>query len=122
MQPEEKKNFLEKVYPFNLLTEQEKDLLVHNSGLSTFNSEDVLLKQGELTHQALYLIVSGKVKIEVSDKQGITRIVVYRHPYDFFGETGIFDQIEYPASVKAVQETLCLTLPEEIFNNVSIFI
>ncbi len=113
LQPEEKKKFLEQVYPFDLLTEQEKDLLVHNSGLLTFNDGEVLLKQGEFTRQALYLIISGTVKIEVSDSQGIARVVVYRNPYEFFGETGIFTQYEYAASAIAVQETICLTLPEE---------
>lgn len=118
MQPAERKNLLEKVYPFNLLLEQEKDLLIESSGLLTFNRGEMVLKQGELPHQVLYLIVSGKVEIEVTDSQGIARVVAFRHPHNFFGETGFFTRDEYPASVKAIQETICLTLPEKELHNI----
>lgn len=116
LQLAERKKFLEKVYPFNLLPGQEISLLVENSGLLTFNRGEILLKQGEPPRQVLFLIVSGKVEIEVSDSQGISRAVAYRHPHDFFGETGLFTGDEYPGSVKALEKTECLTLPEEEFN------
>lgn len=116
MNTKEKKVFLQKITPFNLLHEARLTNLAEWAEVKSFARDSFVFKQGDFSHGFLYIVVSGQMKILVSDNQGIDRVVSFRHPGDFFGETAFFTRDDYPASVSAVKKTVCLRLPEIQFS------
>ncbi|MDW7673062.1 MAG: DUF294 nucleotidyltransferase-like domain-containing protein [Bacillota bacterium] len=107
-------NFLKSTTPFNNLTEDMFSLLIQQSSTKVFPKNTFVFKQGEPSHQTLYLIYKGLAKIIVTaESQEI--IVAFRKPHDFFGETAFLTNNLYPASVKASEDLHCLLISRNMF-------
>ena len=71
----------------------------------TYAADEVIVKEGS-TGTALYVILSGRVRVERGGAQ-----VGELGPGDFFGELALIEEEPRSASVLAVDETECLLFP-----------
>ena len=71
----------------------------------TYAADEAIVKEGS-TGTALYVILSGRVRVERGGNQ-----VGELGPGDFFGELALIEDEPRSASVLAVDETECLLFP-----------
>lgn len=75
-----------------------------------------VMQAGDET-DALYVILSGKVKVLIPDDQGREVILSTMGPHDFFGEMGILDDSPRSASVSTLEPCELLRLSKTGFLN-----
>jgi CRP-like cAMP-binding protein len=81
-----------------------------------FKSGDYLIKQGE-SGIGLFIILTGKVRIEKTDASGAKVEIAENGPGDIMGEMAVFDGAPRSASVVATADTECLVLASWEFNS-----
>jgi len=74
-----------------------------------FVAGDKLMKQGE-DGIGLFIILSGKVKIEKTDQSGRQVELASNGPGDIMGELAVLDGAKRTATVTATEPTKCLVL------------
>lgn len=82
----------------------------------TFNEGEVLMRQGD-DGIGLYIILSGKVKVEKSDQTGKKVEQASNGPGDIMGEFSVLDGAKRTATVIATEKTNCLVLASWEFNS-----
>mgnify|MGYP004702215051 CR=1 FL=1 len=82
----------------------------------TFNRGDVLMRQGD-DGIGLYIILSGKVKVEKADQTGKQVELASNGPGDIMGEFSVLDGAKRTATVTATESTNCLVLASWEFNS-----
>ena len=115
-----KVDFLRKFKPFNLLDDALLFKVAASLGEEIYPAGAYIGRQGETSKHVLFLVVDGKVEITVSDKSGHEFVTGYRGPYEFMGEAVFLSGEEYPASARAVTDTRCFLLPQEVFEEIII--
>lgn len=113
-----RKIILEKFPPFNLLDKEKLYKIASSLREKNYPAGSYILKQGEASRNALFLIVRGKVEISVRDKYDKEIVTGYRNPLEFMGEAIFFTDKEYPASARAIESTRCFLLPQEVFEEI----
>jgi CBS domain-containing protein len=104
----EEKSFIKKITPFNRLDDYELDKLVESLDVVYFKENEVLLSSGEKP-TFLYFIIKGVVQ----ELQEETVISVYGSNEYFDPISLIENNSKY--TFKTTAETICYTLPREIF-------
>jgi len=79
----------------------------------TFPKDTVVVSEGDQT-DSLYIIVSGRVKIFVSDDKGKEIVLNEAGPGEYFGEM-VLDEGPRSASVMTLEPTEFLVVPKEDF-------
>ena len=64
---------------------------------------------------ALYIVISGRLKVMMSDKEGKEVILAILNQGDFFGEMGLIDQAPRSATVVAIDSCELLTMTRADF-------
>ena len=64
---------------------------------------------------ALYIVISGRLKVIMSDKEGREVILAILNQGDFFGEMGLIDQAPRSATVVAIDSCELLTMTRADF-------
>ena len=67
---------------------------------------------------SLYIIVSGRMKVMMSDDEGREVILSILGPNEYFGEMGLLDDSPRSASVVSLESCEVLVLPKRDFKNV----
>ena len=81
----------------------------------SFKADEYLMRQGE-SGIGLFIILSGKVRVEKTDASGRNVELAENGPGDILGEMAVFDGSPRSASVAASVETACLVLASWEFN------
>ncbi|HET7765859.1 MAG TPA: cyclic nucleotide-binding domain-containing protein [Burkholderiales bacterium] len=81
----------------------------------TVPKNTVVVSEGDRT-DSLYIIVSGRVKIYVTDKKGKEIVLNESGPGEYFGEM-VLDEGPRSASVMALEPTQFLVIPKEDFRD-----
>lgn len=76
-----------------------------------------ILRAGEET-DALYIILSGRVKVLIPDEEGHEVILSVMGSHEFFGEMGLLDDLPRSASVETLEACETLRLSKAGFLNV----
>jgi CRP/FNR family transcriptional regulator, cyclic AMP receptor protein len=76
-----------------------------------------ILRAGEET-DALYIILSGRVKVLIPDEEGHEVILSMIGPHEFFGEMGLLDELPRSASVETVEACEMLRLSKAGFTGI----
>ena len=76
-----------------------------------------ILRAGEET-DALYIVLSGRVKVLIPDEEGHEVILSMIGPHDFFGEMGLLDDQSRSASVETLEACEMLRLSKVGFTNI----
>jgi len=83
----------------------------------SFPRNAFILRAGEET-DALYIILSGRVKVLIPDEEGHEVILSVLGPHDFFGEMGLLDDQVRSASVETLEPCEMLRLTRSGFTGV----
>lgn len=100
----EEVNFLRNVPIFNELSDQELEKIAALGVRKKYKKGSIILLEEE-TGAALFVIVSGKVKIVRMDDDGREVILSILGESDFFGEMAILDGLTRSASVVATSKS-----------------
>src|ERR1700741_1114886 len=76
-----------------------------------------ILRAGEET-DALYIILSGRVKVLIPDEEGHEVILSVIGPHEFFGEMGLLDELPRSASVETLEACEMLRLSKAGFTGI----
>ncbi len=77
----------------------------------------VIFKEGDPS-QALYLILSGQVKIIERNEQGRPEVLMYLHAGDFFGETSVITHEIRSVTAEVVIDAEILIIPKAVFEEI----
>ncbi|MEK7877552.1 MAG: cyclic nucleotide-binding domain-containing protein [Pseudomonadota bacterium] len=93
---------LKTVRLFSTLSDDQLRLLQHCLQLRSYPRNTLIMRAGEET-DALYIILSGRVKILIPDEEGHEVILAFMGPNEFFGEMGLLDDQPRSASVETLE-------------------
>ena len=99
--------------PDDVLSEAELEAVTRRAVTRTFPKNTVVVSEGDLT-DSLYIVVSGRVRIYVSDDKGKEIVLNESGPGEYFGEM-VLDEGPRSASVMTLEPTQFLVVPKEDF-------
>ena len=106
---------LRSIAPFSALDDEVLAEVAPQMHFQHFAPGTYVFKQGTPSRNALYLVVEGLAQVRVQGENDKVMVVGYRRPYDFFGETVVLTDENYPGSVLAKEDLTCLVIPREVF-------
>ena len=106
--------FLRRVPLFYSLTEAQVDLLAVGSVRRSFPKSRTIVTEGEAS-QSLYILLSGRAKVQRSDSEGKEVILAVIGAGEFFGEMSLIDDEPRSASVITLEPCEFLAIPKESF-------
>jgi len=92
----------------------EVDRLAVTIGRRGFPRGAMIISAGEMT-DSLYIVISGRLKVMMSDDEGREVILAILNPNEFFGEMGLLDDAPRSASVVALEPCELLVLSKRDF-------
>jgi CRP/FNR family cyclic AMP-dependent transcriptional regulator len=99
---------------FSVLTETQLELLTNVVTRRSFPRGTTIIAAGDMT-DSLYVIISGRLKVMMSDDDGGEVILAILGPNEFFGEMGLLDDHPRSASVVAIEPCELLGLLKRDF-------
>src|SRR3989454_4416478 len=94
---------------FSTLPEPQLVLLTSAVSRKSFPRGTTVIAAGDMT-ESLYVIISGRLKVMMSDDEGREVILAILGPNEFFGEMGLIDDHPRSASVVAIEACEGLSL------------
>ncbi len=99
---------------FSLLPEGQLQLLTQVVSRKPYPKNSIVIAAGEPT-DALYIVVSGRLKVIMSDKEGQQVILAILNQGEFFGEMGLIAQAPRSATVTTIEPCELLTITRADF-------
>jgi CRP/FNR family cyclic AMP-dependent transcriptional regulator len=99
---------------FSVLPENQLALLTSAVSRKSFPRSSTIIAAGDVT-ESLFVIISGRLKVMISDDEGREVILAILGPNEFFGEMGLIDDHPRSASVVALEACELLTLSKRDF-------
>jgi len=99
--------------PDEVLSEADLEAVARRAVTRTFPKNTVVVSEGDGT-DSLYIIVSGRIKVFVSDEKGKEIVLGNAGPGEYFGEM-VLDEGPRSASVMTLEATQFLVVPKEDF-------
>jgi CRP/FNR family cyclic AMP-dependent transcriptional regulator len=99
------------------LSDEELSLLEHHANIRSYQKNAILINEGDDT-DSLYLILSGKVRIFMSNEDGKEIILNEQGPGEHFGELALLDDAPRSASVMAMEKTRVSLISRQDFREV----
>jgi len=99
---------------FSVLPENQLALLTSAVSRKSFPRGTTIISTGDVT-ESLYVIISGRLKVMISDDEGREVILAILGPKEFFGEMGLIDDAPRSASVAALEACELLSLSKRDF-------
>ena len=99
---------------FSKLSEEQLHLLQPCLQQRRYPRNSLIVRVGEET-DALYIVLSGRVKVQISDEQGHEVILAIMGPSEYFGEMGLLDDQPRSASVETLEACEMLRLSKSGF-------
>src|SRR5229473_2687200 len=99
---------------FSLLSEGQLQLLTRVLSRKSFPKNSAVIAAGDPT-DALYIVISGRLKVVMSGNEGREAILAILNRGDFFGEMGLIDQGPRSASVVTIEPCELLTITRTDF-------
>jgi CRP/FNR family cyclic AMP-dependent transcriptional regulator len=99
---------------FSSLSEHQLGLLLPLVGRKSFPRGTTVISAGETT-DTLYIIISGRLKVTMSDEDGREVILAILGSQEFFGEMGLLDDHPRSANVVAIEACELLMLSKQDF-------
>ena len=96
------------------LDEADLETLVASVETHRYRRGEAVFRQGD-PGDALYIVLSGRVKISSPSEGGVEAILATLRPGEFFGALALLDGAARSATATAVEATETLVLPRETF-------
>ena len=100
---------------FSMLSEVQLQLLTQVLSRKAYPKNSTIIAAGDPT-DAMYIVVSGRLKVVMSDKQGQEVILAILSQGEFFGEMGLIAQAPRSATVTTIEPCELLTITRADFN------
>jgi len=107
---------LSQISLFSGLSEQAIAAIEHRMSMRSFPKNSILISEGDRS-STLYFILSGRVKVYVSDDNGREFILNTLDAGDYFGELGILDDENRTATVMALEPVSFKILQKKDFDS-----
>jgi CRP/FNR family transcriptional regulator, cyclic AMP receptor protein len=114
MAHEENKAFLRRVPLFTGLTESQLEILASGTVRRNYPKGRTIVAEGEPS-QSLYILLSGRAKVQRSDTEGKEVILAVLMSGEFFGEMSLIDDAPRSASVITLESCDFLAINKENF-------
>lgn len=101
---------------FAVLQEHQIALLTSVVSRKTFPRGTTIMAAGDVT-DSLYVVISGRLKVMMSDDEGREVILSMLGPNEYFGEMGLIDDSTRSASVITLEACELLVLSKRDFRN-----
>jgi CRP/FNR family cyclic AMP-dependent transcriptional regulator len=101
---------------FSVLPEHQLALLTRVVSRKSFPRSTVIINAGDIT-ESLYVVISGRMKVMMSDDEGREVILAILGPGEYFGEMGLVDDSPRSATVVALEACELLSLAKRDFNS-----
>ena len=99
---------------FSVLPENQLAVLTSAVSRKSFPRGTTVIAAGDVT-ESLYVVISGRLKVMISDDEGREVILAILGPNEFFGEMGLIDDAPRSASVVALEACELLSLSKRDF-------
>ncbi|MCW5606111.1 MAG: cyclic nucleotide-binding domain-containing protein [Burkholderiales bacterium] len=109
-------HILKSVPLFSSFSDQQLSTLLGCVQHRSYPRNAFIMRAGEET-DALYIILSGRVKVLIPDEEGHEVILSMMGPHEFFGEMGLFDDLPRSASVETLEPCQMLRISKAGFVN-----
>jgi CRP/FNR family cyclic AMP-dependent transcriptional regulator len=83
----------------------------------TYPKYTIILSEGD-SSDSLYVILSGRVKVYLTDENGKEAIINYQSAGEYFGELSLLDEAERSASIMTVQTSTMAVISKQTFYQV----
>jgi CRP/FNR family cyclic AMP-dependent transcriptional regulator len=97
--------------PEDVLSEAEVNAIARRAVARAFPKNTIVVSEGDRT-DTLHIVVSGRVKIYVSDEKGKEIVLNFAGPGEYFGEL-VLDEGPRAASVMTLEPSRFLVVPKE---------
>lgn len=114
MAHDENKAFLRRVPLFASLSEAQIDMLAAGSVRRNFPKGRTIVAEGEPS-SSLYILLSGRAKVQRSDSDGKEVILAVLRSGEFFGEMSLIDDAPRSASVITIESCDFMSVSKEGF-------
>jgi len=114
MAQDENKAFLKRVPLFSGLTDSQIERLAAGSVRRSFPKGRTIVAEGEPS-QSLYVLLSGRAKVQRSDTEGKEVILAVLGPGECFGEMSLIDDAPRSASVITIESCDFMSINKESF-------
>ena len=114
MAQEQNKAFLRRVPLFQSLDETQLDVLATGSLRRNYPRGRTIVAEGEPS-QSLYILLSGRAKVQRSDSEGKEVILAVIGPGEFFGEMSLIDDSPRSASVITLESSDFMAINKDSF-------
>lgn len=112
----ENKAFLRRVPLLASLSEAQLDLLATGSVRRNYPRGRTIVAEGEPS-QSLYVLLSGRAKVQRSDSEGKEVILAILGPGEFFGEMSLIDDAPRSASVITIESSDFMAINKDSFKS-----
>jgi CRP/FNR family cyclic AMP-dependent transcriptional regulator len=99
---------------FTILPEGQLQLLTRVVGRKSYPRNSTIISAGDPT-DALFIVISGRLKVMMSDDEGREVILAILSQGEFFGEMGLIDEAPRSATVIAIEPCELLTISKVDF-------
>jgi CRP/FNR family cyclic AMP-dependent transcriptional regulator len=99
---------------FSMLSEVQLQLLTQVLSRKAYPRNSTIIAAGDPT-DAMYIVVSGRLKVVMSDKEGQEVILAILDQGEFFGEMGLIAQAPRSATVTTIEPCELLTITRADF-------
>ena len=113
---DDNKPFFRRVPLFAGLSESQYDVLATGSTRRSFPRNRTIVSEGEPS-QSLYILLSGRAKVQRSDAEGKEVILAMIGPGEFFGEMSLIDDAPRSASVITVEPCDFISIQKDSFKS-----
>jgi CRP/FNR family cyclic AMP-dependent transcriptional regulator len=117
MAQDENKAFLKRVPLFSGLTDGQIERLAAGSVRRNFPKGRTIVAEGEPS-QSLYVLLSGRAKVQRSDTEGKEVILSVLGPGECFGEMSLIDEAPRSASVITLESSDFMSIAKESFKGI----
>jgi CRP/FNR family cyclic AMP-dependent transcriptional regulator len=105
---------LSEVSLFADLSEDDLEAMSQLASIKTYAKNTIIISEGDFS-DSLYGVLSGKVKVYLSDDDGKEIIINILAKGDYFGELALIDDAPRSASVMTTEETRLIAISKQAF-------
>jgi CRP/FNR family transcriptional regulator len=96
-------------------TDQEISALLEKTNIYKCKKGETIFLDDDQS-QLMYIILKGRVKVVEITKNGLERVMAFRHRGDYFGEMGLLDGKTDSATIIAVEPCMMLLVTKSLFD------
>ncbi|EAV41842.1 cAMP-binding protein - catabolite gene activator and regulatory subunit of cAMP-dependent protein kinase [Roseibium aggregatum IAM 12614] len=106
------RDVIRECYLFSNIDEGSLDLLTRLSTIARYEAESAIFAAGD-EPDGLRVIITGSIRIWISDAEGRELTLALLEPGDPFGEISVLDKLPRTANASALANSECLFLPKD---------